>query len=336
MNPPAYLRTPDTRARVIGYLATAPVAAPGFRTDGVFVWPQSLADAARDRGLAPPADLYAHMRQTGFLRPDTVAAELVAGAVATDPPDVGESDVDAEQASTQVYEALLRRDRERQPPSSGVRPARLFDGPGPDRTGWFSPRRLRIPEPARRARLAGYLSSGRLVRRATGEVPDPLDPRYRLRLGWRTDGAWVWPEALAHYVLTRGVAPELELLCHIEARGYGWTAVDEAGARAAAVAANRRPLPLPLRPVRYLRDRAGRLARVWGAPPSGSASLEVPADSAPRASLEVLRDDLRWGAPPEPVDDRGRVLGFQPIDEAEAVALLHERWARADAMPALD
>jgi hypothetical protein len=49
-----------------------------------------------------------------------------------------------------------------------------------------------------------------------------------------------------------------------------------------------------------------------------------------------LRDDLRWGAPPEPPDAVALALDFRPAAEAEAVAVLDERWSRADVVPALD
>jgi hypothetical protein len=48
----------------------------------------------------------------------------------------------------------------------------------------------------------------------------------------------------------------------------------------------------------------------------------------------VLRDDLRWGPPPESTD--AALSRFWPVDQVEAVTVLDERWARADAVPALD
>jgi hypothetical protein len=231
----------------------------------------------------------------------------------------------------QHHEARLARDRETGLLTGGVRPARLFDALGPDGAGWFSPHRLRIPEPDRRSRLAGYLAGGRLVVRCTRDIPDPLDPRYRLPLGWRTDGVWVWPEALAHYLRTRGVAPELDLLCHVERQGYRLSDVDDGSARQAAAAALRRPPPLrPPPPVRYLRGGDGRLVRVWDA--------VVPAEALPWAGqrYEVLCEDLRWGPLPAPPDTAAWALDLHPVDETDAVAVLDERWSRGDAVPALD
>jgi hypothetical protein len=67
---------------VVGYLATAPVAAPGFRTDGEWVWPESLADHARSLGAAPQEQLFEHMRQRWFLLPDAISPTQLASAAA--------------------------------------------------------------------------------------------------------------------------------------------------------------------------------------------------------------------------------------------------------------
>src|SRR5690606_2352302 len=63
-------------------------------------------------------------------------------------------------------------------------------------------------------------------------------------LGYRTDGVWVWPEGLAYYVQTRGVAPELALLTHIESRASRPPAeVSPERVRAAAAAVRAGPSP---------------------------------------------------------------------------------------------
>ena len=81
---------PDTRSRVAGYLTTAPEAAPGYRTDGVWVWSQSLADRARTAGVAPQEQLYIHLRQRSFLLPDRISSGVlaVAGEAIHGPPTV--------------------------------------------------------------------------------------------------------------------------------------------------------------------------------------------------------------------------------------------------------
>src|SRR5215470_10757144 len=82
------VNAPDLRARMVGYLATAPQAAPGFRTDGVWVWPEALAERARVDGARPQDQLFQHMRERWFLLPDSVSDPDLseAAAVASGPP----------------------------------------------------------------------------------------------------------------------------------------------------------------------------------------------------------------------------------------------------------
>ncbi len=305
------LRSPDTRARVVGYLATAPIAAAGFRTDGTWIWPQGLAEWVRSHGEAPSA-LFVHLRRSRFLLPETVPVELLdrAGALAGSALAGG---IDA---------ALLEPDTVDGGGATVTGPprlAQLYDGLSPDGTGRFTPDRLRIPEPLRRERLASFLRGGRLILRAPGDVPDPLDPTSRIRLDYRTDGWWVWPEALAHYVTIRGVGPELDLLCHIEERGYRVADVSDQAAQA-ALAVIRPPAARTVAPMSYLRGPDGELARVAG----------------PDGEVEILRQDLRWGLPRQRIDPVTRALGFRPIDEEEASAELGARWASGLAEPPLD
>ena len=389
------LFAPDTLSRVIGYLATAPVAAPGFRTDGAWVWPEALVEHARILGAAPQDQLYEHMRQRWFLLPDMVspadmaaAAEATTGGVVPDPApawdwvhlggyvnqsgpadvllrirlredgSVAESRYEptgwdtghtlyAQQARRldqrqyveisgpeaaalnsrlcdEAREAALAGDRE-SAPSGPPRLARVFDGESPAGTPWFSPGRRRLPEPIRRERVAAYLMSGRLIVRVSDSMPDPLDPRQRLPMSYRTDGVWVWPEALAHYVLTRGVAPELDLLRRIEERGYAAPAVPDDQVPVAASAVKAGPSPRLARPVQtYFWEPSGGIARSHG---------RAPVDT------EVLREDLRWGRASANAEGRGPARGSggrRPITEAEAVAFIEARWSTGEAVPPLD
>jgi hypothetical protein len=398
------LVAPDTRSRVVGYLGTAPVAAPGYRTDGEWVWPEMLADHARVAGVAPQEQLYEHMRQRSFLLPDEVGESGLVAAVAAiggpsvpDPPpewdwihlggfpdraapaevllrirlredgSVAESayvaqspygaqspfdgtgwqvsdllrsalsrrsgiqfvEISGREAAdlnnglcAKSHDALLARARESEPPVGILRVARVFDGEAPAGTPWFSPYRLRIPEQRRRERLAAYLAAGRLVVRATGRVPDPVDPREGepIPLSYRTDGTWVWQESLAHYVRTRGVAPELEFLCHIEARGYQLSGTLPAGIvpRAGAAVKGGPPPRLARAPVTYHAAGAAGILRRRGRGPG---------------TADELRADLRWG----PAAQTSTVDGSaDEISEADAVDHIDARWAAGTAVPPLD
>lgn len=189
-----------------------------------------------------------------------------------------------------------------------VRVARVFDTDG----AWFSPDRLRIVEDERRHRLVAYLSGGRLVIRVTGRMADPLAPDGDMvPLNYRTDGVWVWQEALAHYVRTRGVAPELAFLCHIEERGYRLPEhVDDAVVRECdAVIRCGRFSVMSREPMRYYLD----------------GDLLVRASAADPSRMEFLTDHLRWRALSSL--DRARSGTWREISEQDASAVVDARWS---------
>jgi hypothetical protein len=394
------LISPDLRSRIVGYLATAPEAAPGFRTDGAWVWPEALADHVREQGARPQAQLFEHMQDQWFLLPDSVseqdlaeAARVAAGPPTPDPPshpgdeyfrgerpgasphtlllwqfhderansyerlytvdgwtqssrltskrirpeldpweyeEIAErdaADLNTEQAA-RFARAALRAATETDPDEHGLRLARVFDGESPTGTPMFSPARLRIPELTRRQRLATYLAQGRLVVRATGHVADPLDPSRGpvVPLSYRTDGTWIWQEALAYYVLNRGAAPELELLCHIEERGYRLPDLVPtdivrlaAGAVPAGPHVTSTPEPAP-EPMAYLRSDSGALFRARGGSPF---------------ETDLFDRDLRWGGSDRlwrsRYSDSEEV--FTTISEQEAIDVIERCWRSGTALP---
>jgi hypothetical protein len=389
------LISPDLRSRIVGYLSTAPLAAPGFRTDGVWVWPEALAEHARTQGARPQAQLFEHMRERWFLLPDSVSAESLAeaarfaeGPPTPDPPPQSTGDVfligrepaaergilrwqydvegggrrerayiaDGWSRAGETIEEVSRTDgrprtfdriseyeasrinddrcrdhhrqaildaRETEPGEGGMRLARVFDGESPDGGPWFSPARLRVPEPERRARLAEYLAGGRLTVRATGHMVDPLAPGSGpvVPLSFRTDGTWIWQEALAYYIRHRAVAPELELLCHIEDRGYRMPAdvpADVLASAAATVQAGPRAAPSG-QPMTYYRSDIGALFRARGGEPY---------------MVDLFGPDLRW-TPSDRIWHSRYGFGdevFTVISETDAVAYIEKRLARGDAL----
>ena len=105
--------------------------------------------------------------------------------------------------------ALLWTAREARP----VRVAAVFDAPDhPVLAG------------ARRDAVLRYLTAG------TPLVAGPG--------GARTDGVWVWPEAVCHHLAEHGRRPDLELLDHIQERGYSVPPVDVVDLHRALAALN--------------------------------------------------------------------------------------------------
>jgi hypothetical protein len=389
--------TPDTRSRLYGYLATAPLATPGFRTDGDWVWPLRLADYVREHGTAPQEQLYQHLQQRYFLLPEDVgenalweAAVVSAGPAVPDPapdqdwtyqasydgPDATATDLFrtgtgsdgaaveyryagggwrrsyrtalvergvvhgrlepvsgrlaadiANQLSDRMHAGALAEARESVALPGQLRLARVFDGADPTGNAWFSPARLRLPEPIRRQRIATYLNGGRLVMRVAGQLPDPWSGSDEpvVPLNYRTDGTWVWSDALAYYLLRRGVAPELDFLCHIESMGYAAApSVPDEVASAAVALATAPPAPPPVRvPMTYYQEPWGVVCRARHGDPHAA---------------DVYRMDRRWGPTSDLSDQlvRGEDNGYEVISEADAVRALDARWPRDDAQPPLD
>ena len=379
------LAQPELRSRVLSYLATAPVPAPGYRTDGAWIWPESLIDHVRSHGVGPQRDLLDHMAASHYLPPDSIAPDVLerAARAAGDPPlgvapaspvtyragypqrhrsaatlirralapdgstvessfgpygwehgllpegdpslasmEYGEITANAaatvaDQLCSRWHERFIREARESEHGSAPLLFARVFDGQSPAGAPWFSPSRLRILEPARRERIASYLAGGRLVVRAAGRMSDPLGRGTEpvVPLSYRTDGTWVWQEALAYYVRTRGVAPELELLCHIEERGAQLpesVPADVLALAAAVVKAG--PQPQSQRtPLIYYQDRR-----------TGQSLVRAPDGDLSRA--ETLSADLRWRLSGGEGGGRDEL---REITEAEAIQVVDDRWARA-------
>jgi hypothetical protein len=81
----------------------------------------------------------------------------------------------------------------------------------------------------RRSRMVRYLNDGTiLVRDPTTSGTDPLDPAGRVPRGYRTDGEWIWPEALAYFLDRHNVAPEPEFAELMVERGF-WSTRASAG-----------------------------------------------------------------------------------------------------------
>lgn len=100
-----------------------------------------------------------------------------------------------------------------------VRIARVFAGPTAnvgDRVHTW------IADGEERQRVAAYLRAGAPILTTTARQPDLIDPARGRVVGasFRTDGTWVWSDALTHYADAHGLAPEDDFYAHIRARHY--------------------------------------------------------------------------------------------------------------------
>lgn len=71
----------EARAEVIGYLTGAPLVTTGpagtYRTDGMWVWPESIADDVRATGAPPEDQFYYHIRARRFFFPEPVNPDVL-------------------------------------------------------------------------------------------------------------------------------------------------------------------------------------------------------------------------------------------------------------------
>lgn len=110
-----------------------------------------------------------------------------------------------------------------------VRIARVF-APSPSEPRPGDPGQSWLADAAERERIAAYLRGAPLILVTTALAQDQLDPGRGKVVGasYRTDGGWVWSDALTYYVRVHGLAPEAELLDWIRAHDYVCPSPDDA------------------------------------------------------------------------------------------------------------
>jgi hypothetical protein len=84
-----------------------------------------------------------------------------------------------------------------------------------------------LAEPER-DRVRAYLAGGTPVRITTELTDDTIDPTAGtvVPTNLRTDGDWVWTDAIGYYLDRYRLAPDSHLLTHIRRRGYRPAEVD--------------------------------------------------------------------------------------------------------------
>jgi hypothetical protein len=101
-----------------------------------------------------------------------------------------------------------------------IRIAKVFDGAA-DGVPYYAADHPRLDPPVRDDVLA-YLDAGAPLLVSPELEPDFVDPSRGavVPVNFRTDGSWVWNDALAYYVAEYGYAPEPEFLAAMEAAEY--------------------------------------------------------------------------------------------------------------------
>jgi hypothetical protein len=94
-----------------------------------------------------------------------------------------------------------------------VRLARVFDGVDPTRGPYFRPEHPRLSRDEG-SRVAEYLGDAQVVLHGPGPADDVMMPHLKgvVPVDFRSDGSWVWPDAVRYYLQTYGLSPEPELV----------------------------------------------------------------------------------------------------------------------------
>lgn len=101
--------------------------------------------------------------------------------------------------------------------------ARVFDGADFESgEPFFASDHPIVADPAERARLVAYLNDGVAILWTTSLETDRVTPARGVvvPLSFRTDGAWIWTDAVSYYLETYGLRPDPGLCGHIAAAGY--------------------------------------------------------------------------------------------------------------------
>jgi len=98
---------------------------------------------------------------------------------------------------------------------TSVRLARAFDGATAGDGPYFREDHPRLDGPDGE-RVLAYLCSGEPILTTPGVLDDVLDPGQPgvVPAGFRSDGGWIWPDAVAYYLKHHRLAPEPDLIAH--------------------------------------------------------------------------------------------------------------------------
>ncbi|TDV48643.1 hypothetical protein [Actinophytocola oryzae] len=95
--------------------------------------------------------------------------------------------------------------------------ARVFDMSDPELGPRFAPDHPRMTDESERERVLWYLRSGTELLVTLATMPDVADPARGsvVPMTFRTDGRWIWPDAVTYYLEEHRLTPDPDLVAHI-------------------------------------------------------------------------------------------------------------------------
>lgn len=102
-------------------------------------------------------------------------------------------------------------------PHPAVHLARVFDGTDPDGRPFFRPNHPKLAG-AERDRLLSFLRAGEVVLGSAGLTDDVVDPGRTdaVELNFRSDGTWIWNDAVIYYLDVHSLDPDPDLVSHVQ------------------------------------------------------------------------------------------------------------------------
>lgn len=96
--------------------------------------------------------------------------------------------------------------------------ARVFDAVDPTAGPSFAPDHPRITDAAERERALTFLKAGTELLMTMGTLEDVVEPDRGavVPMSFRTDGSWIWTDTVTYYLEEYQLAPDPELLRHIQ------------------------------------------------------------------------------------------------------------------------
>ncbi|TPW77902.1 hypothetical protein [Schumannella soli] len=225
--PPEPASADDAAAPASAPTPTGPPALPPTGRPGVVPLAQHLSQAAVS-GTARAGDQHSEAQHPAAQLPDAQSPDAHPDAPSTgaDERDPATSSASTPRAAVEqaghrvralLHDVARRLPLRRTPPPPKV--ARVFDGHR-DGVPCFAPERPVIVDREERETLLTLLRSGSVLVHAARPLRDDLgDVDVAVPADLRSDGTWIWSDAVAYYLEHHWIAPDAELVSHLRAAG---------------------------------------------------------------------------------------------------------------------